>query len=59
MRGVVLAGGLRTRLLPLTNVTNTHMLPSYDRSMICYPLQALANTGIHEIMLVTGGSRCE
>jgi glucose-1-phosphate thymidylyltransferase len=56
MRGVVLAGGLGSRLLPLTKVTNKHLLPVYDRPMIYYPLQALANAGIQEIMLVTGGN---
>ncbi|TKB69506.1 MAG: spore coat protein [Nitrospira sp.] len=55
MRGVVLAGGLGTRLLPLTKVTNKHLLPIFDRPMIYYPIQALANAGIEEIMLVTGG----
>jgi glucose-1-phosphate thymidylyltransferase len=56
VRGVVLAGGLGTRLLPLTKVTNKHLLPVYDRPMIYYPIQALANAGIDEIMLVTGGN---
>jgi glucose-1-phosphate thymidylyltransferase len=56
MKGVVLAGGLGTRLLPLTKVTNKHLLPVYDRPMVYYPLQALVNAGIQEIMLVTGGN---
>lgn len=56
MKGVVLAGGLGTRLLPLTKVTNKHLLPVYDRPMIYYPIQSLANAGIDEIMLVTGGN---
>ena len=56
MRGVVLAGGLGNRLLPLTKVTNKHLLPVYDRPMIYYPIQALANAGIDEIMLITGGN---
>src|ERR1051325_8631083 len=56
MTGVVLAGGLGTRLLPLTKVTNKHLLPVYDRPMIYYPVQALVNAGIREIMLVTGGN---
>ncbi len=56
MRGVVLAGGIGSRLLPLTKVTNKHLLPVYDRPMIYYPIQALANAGIDEIMLVTGGN---
>ncbi len=56
MKGVVLAGGLGTRLLPLTKVTNKHLLPVYDRPMIYYPIQTLVNAGIQEIMLVTGGN---
>ena len=56
MRGVVLAGGLGSRLLPLTKVTNKHLLPIYDQPMIYYPIQAMANAGIQEIMLVTGGN---
>jgi len=56
MKGVVLAGGLGTRLVPLTKVTNKHLLPVYDRPMIYYPIQTLVNAGIREIMLVTGGN---
>jgi len=56
MKGVVLAGGLGTRLLPLTKVTNKHLLPIYDRPMIYYPIQTLVNAGVTEIMLVTGGN---
>src|SRR5439155_23839679 len=56
MKGVVLAGGLGTRLLPLTKVTNKHLLPVHDRPMIYYPIQTLVNAGINEIMLVTGGN---
>jgi glucose-1-phosphate thymidylyltransferase len=56
MKGVVLAGGLGTRLHPLTKVTNKHLLPVYDRPMIYYPIQALVNVGIREILLVTGGN---
>lgn len=56
MRGIVLAGGLGTRLLPMTKVTNKHLLPVYDRPMIYYPIQALANAGVEEVMLVTGGN---
>ncbi len=55
MKGVVLAGGLGTRLLPLTRITNKHLLPVYDRPMIYYPLQTLINAGIRDILLVTGG----
>jgi glucose-1-phosphate thymidylyltransferase len=56
MKGIVLAGGLGTRLLPLTKVTNKHLLPVYDRPMIYYPIQTLVNAGVYEIMLVTGGN---
>jgi glucose-1-phosphate thymidylyltransferase len=55
MKGVVLAGGLGTRLLPLTRITNKHLLPVFDRPMIFYPLQTLINAGIRDILLVTGG----
>src|SRR5213593_4898027 len=55
MKGVVLAGGLGTRLHPLTKITNKHLLPVYDRPMIYYPIQALINIGIRDILLVTGG----
>ena len=55
MKGVVLAGGLGSRLYPLTRVTNKHLLPVYDQPMIFYPIQTLVNAGIKEIMIVTGG----
>lgn len=56
MKGVVLAGGLGSRLRPLTAVTNKHMLPVYNQPMIYYPIQALVNAGIGDIMIVTGGN---
>ena len=56
MKGVVLAGGLGTRLLPLTKVTNKHLLPVHTKPMIYYPLECLVNAGINEVMLVTGGN---
>jgi glucose-1-phosphate thymidylyltransferase len=56
LKGVVLAGGLGTRLRPLTAVTNKHLLPVYDRPMIYYPIQTLVNAGITDIMIVTGGN---
>jgi glucose-1-phosphate thymidylyltransferase len=56
MKGVILAGGLGTRLFPLTKVTNKHLLPVYDKPMIYYPIQALVNAGITDILLVTGGA---
>ncbi len=55
-RGVVLAGGLGTRLYPLTKVTNKHLLPVYDRPMVYYPIQTLVDAGVNDIMLVTGGN---
>ena len=56
MKGVVLAGGLGSRLRPLTAVTNKHLLPVYHRPMIYYPIQTLVNAGINDIMIVTGGN---
>lgn len=56
MKGVVLAGGLGTRLRPLTIVTNKHLLPVYNQPMIYYPIQTLIGAGIREIMIVTGGN---
>lgn len=56
MKGVVLAGGFGTRLLPLTKVTNKHLLPVYDKPLIYYPIQTLVNAGIREVMVVTGGN---
>lgn len=55
MKGVVIAGGLGTRLYPLTFATNKHLLPVFDRPMIFYPIQTLVKAGIKEIMIVTGG----
>ncbi|MBI1952839.1 MAG: NTP transferase domain-containing protein [Candidatus Omnitrophica bacterium] len=56
MKGVILAGGLGTRMRPLTNVTNKHLLPVYDRPMIFYPLATLVEAGIRDILIVTGGN---
>jgi glucose-1-phosphate thymidylyltransferase len=56
MKGVVLAGGLGSRLNPLTKVTNKHLLPVYDQPMIYYPIRTLINAGIDDIMIVTGGN---
>jgi glucose-1-phosphate thymidylyltransferase len=55
MKGIVLAGGTGSRLLPLTKITNKHLLPIYDRPMIYYPIQMLVDAGIDDIMVVTGG----
>ena len=56
MKGIVLAGGLGTRLAPLTQVTNKHLLPVYDKPMIYYPIETLIQGGITDIMIVTGGN---
>lgn len=56
MKGIILAGGLGTRLLPLTKITNKHLLPVYDKPMIFYPLKILVNAGIKDILIVTGGN---
>ena len=56
LKGIVLAGGLGTRLRPLTRITNKHLLPVYDRPMIFYPIQTLVDVGIRDILVVTGGN---
>jgi glucose-1-phosphate thymidylyltransferase len=56
LKGVVLAGGLGTRLRPLTSVTNKHLLPVFNQPMIYYPIQTLVNAQITDIMIVTGGN---
>lgn len=53
-KGVITAGGMGTRLRPLTNITNKHLLPIFNQPMILYPLQTLVRSGIREIVLVTG-----
>ena len=55
IKGVILAGGLGTRLYPLTKITNKHLLPVYGKPMIYYPIQTLVDAGIKDILIVTGG----
>jgi len=54
MIGIILAGGNGTRLRPLTNVTNKHLLPVYNKPMITYPLNFLKNLGVRRIALISG-----
>jgi len=56
MKGIILAGGLGSRLMPLTKITNKHLLPVYDEPMIYYPIRTLAEAGINDILIVTGGN---
>ncbi len=55
MKGIVLAGGLGSRLYPLTKVTNKHLLPIYHKPMIYYPIGTLVDAGVRDILIVTGG----
>jgi len=56
MKGLILCGGLGTRLFPLTKITNKHLLPVYGKPMVYYPLATLVEAGIKDIMIVTGGN---
>src|SRR6201997_4012041 len=56
MKAVILAGGTGSRLAPLTNITNKHLLPLYDRPMVTYAVEALVEAGFTELSLVTGGT---
>ena len=55
MKGVILAGGLGTRLYPLTKATNKHLLPVYDRCMVHFAIDNLVRAGLDSVMVVTGG----
>lgn len=57
MKGIVLAGGLGSRLQPLTQNDNKHYLPVYNKRMIEYPIETLVSAGIDEIILITGGQK--
>ena len=54
LKGVVLAGGTGSRLMPLTKVTNKHLLPIGQKPMIYYPIGKLTSIGIDQILIVTG-----
>ncbi|VVB83559.1 UTP--glucose-1-phosphate uridylyltransferase AglF [uncultured archaeon] len=54
MKGVILAGGTGSRLMPCTKVTNKHLLPVYNKPMIYYPLFTLIDAGIKDIMIISG-----
>ena len=56
MKGIILCGGMGTRLLPLTKVTNKCLLPIYNKPMIYWPLQTLVESGVKDILLVCGGN---
>lgn len=56
MKGVILAGGLGSRLAPLTKVTNKHLLPVYNKPMVFFPIECLVTAGIKDVLLVTGGN---
>lgn len=57
-KGVILAGGTGSRLLPCTKITNKHLLPVYNKPMIFYPLETLKNAGITDILLISGTESC-
>uniref|UniRef100_A0A6C0BLM0 glucose-1-phosphate thymidylyltransferase n=1 Tax=viral metagenome TaxID=1070528 RepID=A0A6C0BLM0_9ZZZZ len=56
MKGVILAGGLGTRLYPCTSVVNKHLLPIYDKPMVYYPIETLVKAGCKDLLIVTGDS---
>jgi glucose-1-phosphate thymidylyltransferase len=56
LKGIVLAGGLGTRLHPITKITNKHLLPVYNQPMVYYPIKTLVDAGIRDVLIVTGGN---
>ena len=54
LKGIILAGGTGSRLMPLTKVTNKHLLPVGRKPMIYYPIEKLTSIGIRQILVVTG-----
>jgi glucose-1-phosphate thymidylyltransferase len=56
LKGIVLAGGLGTRLYPITKITNKHLMPVYNKPMIFYPITTLVDAGVRDILIVTGGN---
>lgn len=51
MKGMILAGGMATRLRPLTWVTNKHLLPVYNKPMIYYAVESMAKAGVSEVLI--------
>jgi glucose-1-phosphate thymidylyltransferase len=56
LKGIVLAGGLGTRLYPITKITNKHLMPVYNKPMVFYPIWTLVDAGVTEVLVVTGGN---
>jgi len=54
MKGIILAGGSGTRLLPMTKITNKHLLPVYNKPMVMFPLETLKKAGVTDIMIISG-----
>lgn len=59
MKGIILCGGFGTRLRPLTETTNKHLLPVASKQMMCYPLKTLKGMGVRDIRIVLGGENID